>query len=76
MTRGQPASLADAAVTGLNFSTEDRRVLGRGDATYRELCISCHGPDGQGAPMQGRPPDRHWRHRSKARRASPVIVTQ
>jgi mono/diheme cytochrome c family protein len=55
MTRGQPASLADAAVTGLNFSTEDRRVLGRGDATYRELCISCHGPDGQGAPMQGAP---------------------
>lgn len=55
MTRGQPASLADSAVTGLNFSTEDRRVLGRGDATYRELCISCHGADGQGAPMQGAP---------------------
>jgi mono/diheme cytochrome c family protein len=54
-SQGQPPSLADSAVTGLNFSTEDRRVLGRGDSTYRELCFSCHGADGLGAPMAGAP---------------------
>jgi mono/diheme cytochrome c family protein len=54
-SQGQRPSLADSAVTGLNFSTDDRRVLARGDAIYRELCFSCHGPDGQGAPMAGAP---------------------
>jgi mono/diheme cytochrome c family protein len=54
-SQGQPASLADNAVNGLNFSVDDRRVLRRGDGTYKELCISCHGPDGQGAPMAGAP---------------------
>jgi mono/diheme cytochrome c family protein/glucose/arabinose dehydrogenase len=54
-SQGQPASLADNAVNGLNFSVDDRRVLRRGDATYKELCISCHGPEGQGAPMAGAP---------------------
>ena len=40
-------------VTGLNLSTEERRMLGRGEATYKELCFACHGPDGKGAPMGG-----------------------
>ena len=28
-------------------------MLGRGEATYKELCSACHGPDGKGAPMGG-----------------------
>jgi hypothetical protein len=52
--QGQPASLADTELTGLNFSTDDRRVMGRGESTYKELC-SCHGSDGKGLPMGGRP---------------------
>ena len=52
-SQGQRPSLADAAVTGLNLSTDERRMLGRGDAIYKELCAACHGPDGKGAPMGG-----------------------
>jgi glucose/arabinose dehydrogenase/mono/diheme cytochrome c family protein len=54
-SQGQPASLADNAVSGLNLSADDRRVLRRGEATYKELCFSCHGAEGQGAPMAGAP---------------------
>ncbi len=52
-SQGQRPSLADTAVTGLNLSTEERRMLARGEATYKELCSACHGPDGKGAPMGG-----------------------
>ena len=52
-SQGQRPSLADAAVTGLNLSTEERRMLGRGETAYKELCAACHGPDGKGAPMGG-----------------------
>jgi mono/diheme cytochrome c family protein len=52
-SQGQRPSLADGAVTGLNLSTDERRTLGRGEATYKELCAACHGPDGKGAPMGG-----------------------
>ena len=52
-SQGQRPSLADTAVTGLNLSTEERRMLVRGEATYKELCSACHGPDGKGAPMGG-----------------------
>ena len=52
-SQGQRPSLADGAVTGLNLSTEERRMLGRGESTYKELCAACHGPDGKGAPMGG-----------------------
>ncbi len=52
-SQGQRPSLADTSVTGLNLSTEERRMLGRGDAIYKELCAACHGPDGKGAPMGG-----------------------
>ena len=52
-SQGQRPSLADGAVTGLNLSTEERRTLARGEATYKELCAACHGPDGKGAPMGG-----------------------
>ena len=52
-SQGQRPSLADTAVTGLNLTTEERRMLGRGEATYKELCFACHGSDGKGAPMAG-----------------------
>ena len=54
VARGQPAS-NDAGVGYLNLSSEDRRTLLRGEATYKELCSSCHGPDGKGTPMAGAP---------------------
>jgi mono/diheme cytochrome c family protein/glucose/arabinose dehydrogenase len=55
LSMGQRPSLADTAVTALNMSTDQRRALQRGEATYRELCTTCHGPDGAGAPMAGAP---------------------
>jgi mono/diheme cytochrome c family protein len=51
--QGQRPSLADASTTALNLSATDRAVVARGDATYRELCFSCHGNDGKGVPMAG-----------------------
>ena len=51
--QGQRPSLADAGAANANLSVDDRRMLGRGEATYRELCFSCHGADGEGAPMAG-----------------------
>jgi glucose/arabinose dehydrogenase/mono/diheme cytochrome c family protein len=52
---GQRPSLADTAVGFMNFSAEQRKSLVRGEGTYKELCASCHGPDGKGAPMAGEP---------------------
>lgn len=54
-SRGQMPALADAAAqaSGVNLSTAQRRSLQRGQATYRELCITCHGGDGKGAPVGG-----------------------
>ena len=54
-SQGQPASLADGAVNTLNLSVDDRRVMLRCETTYKELCFSCHGADGDGAPMAGAP---------------------
>jgi mono/diheme cytochrome c family protein len=52
-SQGQRPSLADAAVTGLNLTTEERRMIGRGEAAYKEVCAACHGADGKGAPLGG-----------------------
>jgi mono/diheme cytochrome c family protein/glucose/arabinose dehydrogenase len=54
-SRGQMPALADAdaQASGINLSTAQRRSLQRGQAIYRELCITCHGPDAKGAPMGG-----------------------
>jgi mono/diheme cytochrome c family protein len=52
-SQGQRPSLADAGAAAVNLSIEDRRMLVRGESTYRELCFSCHGADGMGAPMAG-----------------------
>ncbi|MBA2603124.1 MAG: c-type cytochrome, partial [Acidobacteria bacterium] len=53
--QGQRPSLADAAVNALNLTTDQRRVMQRGEAIYREVCAACHGADGAGAPMMGAP---------------------
>ncbi len=52
-SQGQRPSLADAGAGAFNLSTEQRKVLLRGEGIYKELCFSCHGADGKGAPMQG-----------------------
>jgi mono/diheme cytochrome c family protein len=54
-SQGQRPSLADTGAGAVNMSVDDRRMLLRGEGTYKELCYSCHGPDGKGAPMQGAP---------------------
>ena len=38
---------------GVNLTVDQRRAIQRGESTYKELCFSCHGADGKGAPMQG-----------------------
>jgi mono/diheme cytochrome c family protein len=53
---GQPPSLADTALTALNMSIDQRRALQRGDGIYKELCVTCHGPDAKGSPMAGAAP--------------------
>jgi mono/diheme cytochrome c family protein len=39
---GPPPLTADEAV-----------VIDKGDKVYKELCFTCHGPDGRGAPLDG-----------------------
>jgi mono/diheme cytochrome c family protein/glucose/arabinose dehydrogenase len=51
--RGQGAAFADPGAGMLGLPTEQRRSLQRGAAIYKELCTTCHGPDGRGAPMGG-----------------------
>jgi mono/diheme cytochrome c family protein/glucose/arabinose dehydrogenase len=53
-SQGQPAAFADPALAGtLGLPVEQRRSLQRGAAIYKELCSTCHGPDGKGTPMSG-----------------------
>jgi mono/diheme cytochrome c family protein/glucose/arabinose dehydrogenase len=54
-SQGQRPSLADAGAGIVNLSADQRKVMIRGEGIYKELCFSCHGPDGKGAPMAGAP---------------------
>ncbi len=38
---------------GPSYTTEQQGVIDRGGQIYRELCFSCHGDDGLGAPRPG-----------------------
>ena len=38
---------------GPSFSAAEQSVLDRGAQIYGELCFSCHGTDGYGAPRPG-----------------------
>ena len=51
-TLGQPAS-NDSGVGYLNLTSDERRIVFHGESIYREVCSSCHGPDGKGAPLAG-----------------------
>jgi mono/diheme cytochrome c family protein/glucose/arabinose dehydrogenase len=53
--RGQPPAWADPGAGALGLPTEQRRIMQRGEAAYREVCAACHAPDGSGAPMKGAP---------------------
>src|SRR5215204_4120433 len=37
------------------FTAEEAAFIDRGDKVYKELCFTCHGPDGRGAPQDGGP---------------------
>jgi putative membrane-bound dehydrogenase-like protein len=37
------------------FTADEAAIVDRGDKVYKELCFSCHGPDGRGAPQDGGP---------------------
>jgi mono/diheme cytochrome c family protein/glucose/arabinose dehydrogenase len=37
------------------FTADESPVIDKGDKVYKELCFSCHGPDGRGAPQDGGP---------------------
>jgi mono/diheme cytochrome c family protein/glucose/arabinose dehydrogenase len=52
-SQGQGPSLTDTGAGGVDLTVEERRSRQRGEATYRELCGTCHGPDAKGAPMAG-----------------------
>ncbi len=49
---GQPAS-NDQSVAVLNLTADQRRAMTQGQQVYREICFSCHGTDGKGAPLAG-----------------------
>jgi mono/diheme cytochrome c family protein len=40
---------------GFGMTPAELDLLQRGETIYGELCFSCHGPDGRGAPMAGAP---------------------
>ena len=40
---------------GATLSAEQTATLQRGATIYNELCVTCHGPDGRGTPIEGRP---------------------
>jgi mono/diheme cytochrome c family protein len=51
--QGQPPAWSDPGAGLLGLPTEQRRVMQRGEAAYREVCAACHAADGTGAPMAG-----------------------
>ena len=38
-----------------NLSAADKKLVSRGETIFRQLCASCHGTDGRGIMMAGRP---------------------
>ena len=40
---------------GAGLTAVQQTTLQRGATIYNELCVTCHGPDGLGTPIEGRP---------------------
>lgn len=53
---GQPTQSGTGNDPFMGLPTEQRRLMNQGQAIYRELCTTCHGPDGKGMPMAGSQP--------------------
>jgi mono/diheme cytochrome c family protein/glucose/arabinose dehydrogenase len=49
----QPAASLTFGGRGGGFSPEVQATLQRGGTIYKELCSTCHGPDGRGTPVEG-----------------------
>jgi mono/diheme cytochrome c family protein len=49
-----PTSLTFGGRSG-NLTLDQQATLRRGTTIYNELCATCHGPDGRGMPIEGRP---------------------
>ena len=37
------------------FTAAEKKLLTQGEAIYKELCFACHGLDGKGMPVDGKP---------------------
>ena len=44
-----------APAPSARFTAAEKQLIQRGDAIYKELCFSCHGPDGKGSQLEGAP---------------------
>jgi putative heme-binding domain-containing protein len=44
-----------AEFSRFRFTPQERKLLQRGTEIYHELCFTCHGIDGRGAPLAGAP---------------------
>ncbi len=55
VAQGQRPALRDTGASTVNLTKEQRQTMERGEATYKELCFTCHGADGKGSPMAGAP---------------------
>ncbi len=44
-----------APAPSARFTAAEKQLIQRGEAIYKELCFSCHGPDGKGTQMEGAP---------------------
>ncbi len=40
---------------GPQFNPAERKLLAKGETIYKELCFACHGPNGKGMPVDGKP---------------------
>ncbi len=40
---------------GKEWTAAEKKLLEKGQGIYAELCFACHGPDGKGTPVDGRP---------------------
>ena len=52
---GRQMTAPPAPAPAAQFTAAERTLIQRGDAIYKELCFSCHGPDGKGTQLEGAP---------------------